>query len=173
MKLAMLTALAFRPRLLVLDEPFAGLDAAMRGDLVSGLLELSQDAVPAVLLASHDLAEVERLADRVGFLREGRLLYDEPLGQLLDRHRRVEVEAEEPIRLPSPTPATWLHPRVEGRRLQLLHSAYEEGKVRRELDKLIPGAVQTEVSEADLEEILVAVQKTPPGGLQAQKGGRP
>src|SRR5687767_15971650 len=71
-KAALVTALAYRPRLLVLDEPFSGLDPVVRDDLVHGVLERAGEEQWSVLLASHDLDEVEPLVDDVAFLDGGR-----------------------------------------------------------------------------------------------------
>ena len=63
MKAALLSSLAYRPRLLVLDEPFAGLDALVRDEFIQGILELAEEARWSVFISSHDIDEVERLAD--------------------------------------------------------------------------------------------------------------
>src|SRR5688500_9635944 len=64
-KAALVTALAYRPLLLVLDEPFSGLDPVVREDLVHGVLERAGEEQWSVLISSHDLDEVERLVDSV------------------------------------------------------------------------------------------------------------
>ena len=79
MKAALLASLAYRPDLVVLDEPFTGLDPLVRDELVRGLLEVSGERPWTVLISSHDIDEVERLADWVGFIKDGRLLFAEPV----------------------------------------------------------------------------------------------
>lgn len=91
MKVALLCTLAPRPRLLIMDEPFSGMDALVKDELVHGLLEFSSNEGWSVLLCSHDIGEVELLADSVGFLDHGRLIISEPLDLLRDRFRWVEV----------------------------------------------------------------------------------
>ena len=91
MKAALLSALAYRPKLLVLDEPFSGLDPLVREEFVRGLLEVSAARDWTVLVSSHDIEEVERLCDRVALLDQGRLRLDESADGLLGRFRRVEV----------------------------------------------------------------------------------
>src|SRR5450756_1018122 len=59
--------------LLVMDEPFTGMDALVRDELVRGLLQSTGAEGWTVLLCSHDIAEVEMLADWVGFLQKGRM----------------------------------------------------------------------------------------------------
>jgi ABC-2 type transport system ATP-binding protein len=91
MKTALLSSLAYRPPLLVLDEPFSGLDPLVRDEFVRGLLEIAELGDWTVLVSSHDIEEVERLCDRVAVLRAGRLQFNEPTEQLQGRFRRVEV----------------------------------------------------------------------------------
>ena len=110
-KAALVSSLAYRPRILVLDEPFSGLDPVVRDDLVHGVLELAGQEQWTVFLSSHDLDEVERLVDTVGFLDAGSLVLCEPFADLHARFRRVEVTTaetnelrQEQIRLkPDPT----------------------------------------------------------------------
>jgi ABC-2 type transport system ATP-binding protein len=91
MKAALLTSLSYRPELLVLDEPFSGLDPLVRDEFVRGILEVSALGEWTVLVASHDIEEVERLADRVALLNGGKLRVNESTEELLARYRRVEV----------------------------------------------------------------------------------
>ncbi|MFJ9900639.1 ABC transporter ATP-binding protein [Streptomyces sp. NPDC091280] len=79
-RVALARALVREPELLLLDEPFAALDALTRlrmHDLVSRLCRIHR---PAVLLVTHDVEEAVRLADRVCVLREGRIVTDESVG---------------------------------------------------------------------------------------------
>jgi ABC-2 type transport system ATP-binding protein len=85
LKVAFLLALAPRPRLLVLDEPFSGLDPVVRDDVTAALLDVTRREGSSVIISSHEMDDLERLVDRVGFLHEGRLLVDEPLTGLLSR----------------------------------------------------------------------------------------
>jgi ABC-2 type transport system ATP-binding protein len=91
MKAALLASLAYRPKLLVLDEPFSGLDPLVRDEFVRGVLEISAQGEWTVLVSSHDVEEVERLADRVALLDAGRLRLSEPTESLQGRFRRVEL----------------------------------------------------------------------------------
>ena len=72
MKLSLAGALAFHPRLIVLDEPFGGLDPLVRDQLIERLLERATEST--VFLSSHDLAEIESFASHVGYLESGLLL---------------------------------------------------------------------------------------------------
>ncbi len=91
MKAALLSSLAYRPKLLVLDEPFSGLDPLARDDFMRGVLEASDLGDWTVFVSSHDIEEVERLADQIAFIESGRLRFSESTEQLLARFRRVEA----------------------------------------------------------------------------------
>ena len=73
LKMALACALSFRLRLLVLDEPFSGLDALARDEVAEGFLQ--QAAGLTVLISSHELAEIERIATYAGILNAGTLCY--------------------------------------------------------------------------------------------------
>ena len=68
MKAALLSSLAYQPRLIVLDEPFSGLDPLVRDELTRALLGLVAESSCTVLISSHDVEELERLVDWIGFI---------------------------------------------------------------------------------------------------------
>ncbi len=111
MKAALLSSLAYRPKLLVLDEPFSGLDPLVRDEFIHGVLEVSATGDWTVFISSHDIAEIEQLADHVGILDAGRLQLSEPTESLQSRFRRVDVTLPPAFTLPASPfnlPATWL-----------------------------------------------------------------
>jgi ABC-2 type transport system ATP-binding protein len=88
MKAALLVSLAYRPELVILDEPFGGLDPLAREELIRALLELTGEHKWTTLVSSHDLDEVERLADSIAFIDKGRALVVESVQGLIEKHRR-------------------------------------------------------------------------------------
>lgn len=84
-------ALAASPRLLILDDPTLGLDPVARRAVFDELIVDLADRGTTVLLTSHDLAGVEGIAERVGVLRNGRLLVDEEMDALKQRFRRLRL----------------------------------------------------------------------------------
>jgi ABC-2 type transport system ATP-binding protein len=82
-KLSLLLAVAHEPELLILDEPTSGLDPIVREEFLDGVLRTICEAQRTVLFSSHTLADVQRLADSVGILYEGRLLVHRSLDELL------------------------------------------------------------------------------------------
>jgi ABC-2 type transport system ATP-binding protein len=73
-KLGLLTALAYRPDLLILDEPSSGLDPVVRRDILEAIIRTVADAGRTVLFSSHLLDEVERVADHIVMLQKGRVV---------------------------------------------------------------------------------------------------
>jgi len=86
LKLALACAMSFRPRLLILDEPFSGLDALTRDEMIGEFLREPREM--SILISSHELDEVERLATHVAFLDEGRLLFQGTLPELRDQNEQ-------------------------------------------------------------------------------------
>ena len=81
-------ALGHAPDLLILDDPTLGLDVVARDAVFDELIGELADRGHAVLVTTHDLAAVEGLADRVGILRDGRLVLDEPMDAVKERFAR-------------------------------------------------------------------------------------
>ena len=98
-KLAVVQALMHDAPLLILDEPSSGLDPLMQAEFIEALEE-ERDRGRTVFLSSHVLSEVERVADRVAIIREGRIVAIEQVEQLArTRERRMEVVFDEPVAL--------------------------------------------------------------------------
>lgn len=97
-KIALILALAHKPKLLLLDEPTSGLDPLMQTEFMQILRELHREGT-TVFLSSHDLTEVEQVCHRVGIIRKGRLAAVEQVSQMRARsdHRillQLENESE-------------------------------------------------------------------------------
>ena len=84
----LLIALAYRPELLVLDEPSSGLDPIVRRDILGAILRTIADEGRTVLFSSHLLDEVEQVADHVTMIRHGAVALSGPLRELKESHRR-------------------------------------------------------------------------------------
>ena len=126
MKLALASALAFHPRLIVLDEPFGGLDPLVRDQLIESLLERAAEST--VFISSHDLAEIESFSSHVGFLESGKLLFSEEMSTLSTRFREVEITTEAATPLPVQLPASWLQPKSLGALVRFIDSRFDEQK---------------------------------------------
>ena len=91
----LLVALAYRPDLLVLDEPSSGLDPVVRRDILGAIIRTIGDEGRTVLFSSHLLDEVERVADRVAIIHQGRIMLTASLDEIKESHRRVTLRFEQ------------------------------------------------------------------------------
>jgi ABC-2 type transport system ATP-binding protein len=94
--LALLLALAYRPELLILDEPTAGLDLVVRRDFIEGVIDLVQDEGRTVFFSSHIVHEVERVADWVGIIDQGKMKWCTPMDDLKSSVKRLVLSFETP-----------------------------------------------------------------------------
>jgi ABC-2 type transport system ATP-binding protein len=99
-KVALLLALARRPRLLMLDEPTTGLDPVARQEMITEFMDVLLDENRSILFSSHNTVDVERISDRITFLDRGRLVASSNKEEFLDRWRRIEVQLPAGTNLP-------------------------------------------------------------------------
>ncbi len=90
-KLGILLALGHEPELLILDEPVASLDPAARRQFLATLLEIALTGDRTVLFSTHITSDLERVADRVAVLKEGRIVYNDELSSLKETVKRLRV----------------------------------------------------------------------------------
>jgi ABC-2 type transport system ATP-binding protein len=160
-KAALVSSLSYRPRLLVLDEPFSGLDPLVRDEFIRGILELAEQDGWTIFISSHDIDEVERLSDWVGIINDGKLHLSEQAESLQRRFRRIEFSTGAGIaRLPASLPASWLVPEVAGLNVGLVESDYREGATETELRALFPNAGPITVEPLSLREIFLTLART-------------
>ncbi|MBS0266279.1 MAG: ABC transporter ATP-binding protein [Planctomycetes bacterium] len=88
---SLLVALAYRPDLLLLDEPSAGLDPVVRRDILGAIIRTIADEGRTVIFSSHLLDEVERVADRIAIIHRGQIVLTASLDELKETHRRVTL----------------------------------------------------------------------------------
>ena len=155
-KAALVSSLAYRPRLLVLDEPFSGLDPVVRDDLVHGVLELAGQEQWTVFISSHDLDEVERLVDTVAFIDAGCLVLSEPFADLHARFRRIEVTTDASDVEIKRDDGAWVGMQQAGRVVRFIDTRYVEGDTERRAAARF-SATRVEAQPMTLREIFVAI----------------
>ena len=128
MKMSLACALPFRPKLLILDEPFSGLDPLVRDEFMEGLLQ--QAGEMTVLISSHELNEIDGVATHVAFLDEGKLLFEESMSDLTARFREVHVTLDREASSPGNVPRGWLNVRAVGNVLMFVDSRFSEDGLR-------------------------------------------
>lgn len=126
-KVALACALPYRPKLLILDEPFSGLDALVRDEFMEDLLMQAGDMT--ILISSHELAEIEHVTTHVGFIDSGKMLLEDSMPDLNARIREVRVTTEGPAALPQRLPAEWLGARAFGNVVSFVDTRYAEAEL--------------------------------------------
>ncbi|HEY1789203.1 MAG TPA: ABC transporter ATP-binding protein [Verrucomicrobiae bacterium] len=100
-KLSLLLALSRRPDVLILDEPTTGLDAISKQQVFGELLKAVEAGERTVLISSHGLSDIERFADHVGMIRNGKLLLEGRTDEIVDRFRFAEFFTENGTVIPN------------------------------------------------------------------------
>ena len=161
-KVGLVQALVHRPAVVVMDEPTAGLDPLMQEEFAKLVAELRADGT-TIFLSSHNLAEVERMCDRVGILRAGRLAAVESVEAITGRalrHVRIRfagpAPADEFAALPGVTGL-----RATGPELRFLLSGEPTEVVRSAARHRL---LDVEIARPSLEEAFVAAYGHPDGG---------
>jgi ABC-2 type transport system ATP-binding protein len=158
MKAALASSLAYRPQLMVLDEPFAGLDPAVRAEVVEGLLTRAAIGDFSAIIATHDIDEIDRVADRVGILDHGRLVLDEAVDSLLARFRRVVARIGQPSGAP---PLDWLCVECQPPVLSFVESRFDANRLGDRVRAVYPDAQHIEAAPMTLKEIFIALSHSP------------
>jgi ABC-2 type transport system ATP-binding protein len=158
MKAALAASLAYRPRLLILDEPFSGLDVLVREELIESILERTPEMT--VLLASHDLGEIESFATHVGYLNEGKVEFVEEMSALSERFREIEVILDDSIASTRDLPPAWLNPERSSTVLRFTHSRYTPEQADQEIQGCLSGIRDITVRSIPLRSIFVALAKS-------------
>ena len=158
-QLALAAVLAAEPEVLVLDDPTLGLDAVVRRTLLEELVGELADRGTTVLVTTHDLTGIEGIADRVGIMQHGDLVYDETMDGLKDRFRRLRcvlsngcstAEVEHALERLEPAAA-----RVVGAGVDAVIGLVDDEAVR--VFRETTGIAEVELEPLGLEEIFVAL----------------
>jgi len=157
MKMALACALPFRPKLLVLDEPFSGLDPLVRDEFLERVLE--QAGAMTVLISTHELADIDGVATDVAFIDDGTLLFQESMSALTGRLRRVEVLLDQEARAPLGAPLSWLDVRVVGNVLSFVETQFSEEALGARIAAVVPRRIRVDVESMPLRSIFTALAR--------------
>jgi len=156
MKAALLCALAPRPPLLLMDEPFTGMDVMVKDDLVRGLLASATDTGTTIVVASHDLTELEAVIDHLGIIGNATMVVSASMESLRARFRRVEVQAPAEVLVAAGHDDGWLGVEQMGRRMSFVADATRTSLVPEAMQLRFPGA-EVEFAEPTLRELLTTL----------------
>ncbi len=157
MKAALASALAFRPKLIVLDEPFSGLDPMVRDELGKALANRAVDST--IFLSSHDLAEMDGFATHVMFLDSGRIQLCEEMSSLAARFREVTVTLAAPVPVPANLPPTWMQVSANDSSVRLVDSAFDVEGTPAEISRRFGSVQNSTFAPMTLRAIFLALGK--------------
>jgi ABC-2 type transport system ATP-binding protein len=161
MKVALASSLAYRPRLIVMDEPFSGLDPLVRDELIECLLRGAGEAT--VLISSHDLAEIETFATHIGYLEAGQLRFSEELRTLASRFRQIELALAAPPLLHGALPESWMHLDVSDSTVRFIETRYDPGRTAANILQVFGDVRNATYSSMSLRSIFLAIARVPRG----------
>ncbi|MFM0500668.1 ABC transporter ATP-binding protein [Paraburkholderia caffeinilytica] len=153
-EVALVAALAFKPKLLVLDEPFSGLDPLVRDDLIESVLSHAEDLT--IFISSHELNEIESFVSDVGFLDQGRLLFEDSIEVLNARVRLIRVTLQSTAPPPDTLPRAWIDPGTSGNVLSFVHTKFAEDRLASEITAAFGDVKFVQAEPMDLRSIFTA-----------------
>jgi ABC-2 type transport system ATP-binding protein len=165
MKMALACALPFRPDLLVLDEPFSGLDPLVRDEFMEELLR--QAGEMTVLISSHELGEIDGVATHVAFLDEGKLLFEESMSDLTGRFREVHITTEREARPPGQVPPQWLDVKAAGNVLMFVDTRFTDDGLGERVEALVGGVRRIDAQPMALRSIFTTLARAARDGSES------
>lgn len=152
-KVSLSLALSHDPELLILDEPTSGLDALVRREFLESMVDRAANG-KTVFLSSHQISEVERVADTVAIMKESRLILVEPLDTLKAKTQCISATLKEDgLEFPAPFEKL-IEIRYNGREVRAIGRNLEKGFA--EILGNDPNVVRFELQQPSLEEIFMA-----------------
>jgi ABC-2 type transport system ATP-binding protein len=159
MKTMLVGALAFRPALLILDEPLSGLDPLVRDEVLDGLLRQADETT--IVISSHELTEIESFTTHVAFMDRGRVVFEESIDKLASRFREVSVtlpRGREAVSRPLPT--EWLAPEFSGQVIRFVDTGFvDQDALGQRLASLLGRVERFEAAPLSLRDISKALMR--------------
>jgi len=120
---------------------------------------IRQASEMTVLISSHELSEIDGLATHVGFLEEGKLLFEESMIDLVSRFREVHVTLEHEAHAPDQVPKDWLQVRTMGNVLAFVETRFKEESLRTSIASVCEGVRRVDTEPMGLREIFTALAR--------------
>ena len=150
-KLSLIGALSHRPKLLILDEPTAGLDPVVRTEFLDVLFEVIESGERAIFYSTHILSDISRIADELTFINNGQIMLQTPKEDLTENWRRISFKLSEGKKEFSETVLV----ENEGSSYKIISSRFESTMI--ELNQL--GAENIQETRMSVDEIAVQILK--------------
>ena len=158
MKLRLACALPFKPKLLVLDEPLSGLDPLVRDEVMERLLRQADEMT--IFISSQELTDIEGTVTHLGFLENGRLLFQEPMSELSARVREVRITLANEAVSPPAAPADWINVSTSGNVLSFVDVHFSQDRLSGMIASLLRGVRNVDVQPIALRAIFIALARS-------------
>src|SRR6185437_6196944 len=162
LKMALACALPFRPDLLVLDEPFSGLDQLIREEFMEQVLVHADEMT--VLISSHELSEIEGSVTHVAYIAQGRLLCQQGMEELSARVREVRVTLNETATVRAGLPAHWLRVNAAGSVLSFVDIRYDQEQLAEQISTHLRRIDDVKVTPVSLSAIFTTLARAAQNG---------
>ena len=155
LKMALACALPFRPRLLMLDEPFSGLDPLVREEFMQGLLRRTGETT--IVISSHELSEIEDVTTHIALIDRGTLIHQGAIETIRRRVRHIRITCDATV-IPMPrTPCTWIDVRADGPSFSCIDTDCVESEVEAHIRALFTGVQCVDMETLPLRSIVTAL----------------
>jgi ABC-2 type transport system ATP-binding protein len=158
MKLRLACALPFKPKLLVLDEPLSGLDPLVRDEVMERLLGQADEMT--IFISSQELTDIEGTVTHLGFLENGRLLFQEPMSELSARVREVRITLADKAVRPPTAPADWINVSTSGNVLSFVDVHFSKDRLSGMIASLLRDVRNVHVQPIALRSIFIALTRS-------------
>lgn len=98
-KLSLATALSHQPKLLILDEATSGLDPVVRSEILDLFLEFIQDETHSILLSSHITSDLEKVADYITFIHDGKIVFTQSMTEIVTHYGILKCTKEDAAKI--------------------------------------------------------------------------
>ncbi len=157
MKFALVCAMAFRPRLMILDEPLSGVDPLTRDEFTASLAE--QAGETTILISSHEIQEIEGLITHAGLMQHGRMLFEQPMSEIADRFRRISVTLDSSAKRPGAVPAHWVDLSTMGNVLTFIDTRFSEADLGDRVRSVLRGVRNIDAEPMPLRSIFTSIER--------------
>jgi ABC-2 type transport system ATP-binding protein len=158
MKAALAASLAWQPEVLILDEPFSGLDPLIREEVIEGILSAAGDTT--ILVSTHDLADIEFFATHIGFMENGRLRFSEEMTTLSEHFRHIEVTLDAVSSVSAESlPAHWLRAEISPSLVRFVDSRFDPRETKEAIRRIFPDVLNVSASPMPLRSIFLSLAR--------------
>ncbi len=163
-KAALLCTLAARPRVLLMDEPFTGIDVVTKDEIVRALLATSTAGEMTVVIASHDIAEIESVMSHAVILNTGRVQVAGSMERIRERYRRVTMVGGDDILAVFAREQAWLEIERAGRLVSVVADSEQTPLDHAMLSRRFSGADSITIDDLSLRELFTSVVRSSRNG---------